>query len=104
MDPVNSLHIQLESIGKKFGSEWIFRNLNLELNPGDKIVLLGGNGSGKSTLMQVISGYVLPNSGKLTFKTGDVVEENDSYKNHLSVAAPYLELVEDYTFEELIDH
>jgi ABC-type multidrug transport system ATPase subunit len=104
MNSANSLHIQLESIGKKFGSEWIFRNLNLELNPGDKIVLLGGNGSGKSTLMQIISGYVLPNSGKLTYKTGDTVEENEAYKNHLSIAAPYLELVEDYTLEELIDH
>ena len=104
MDPANSLHIRLEGIGKKFGSEWIFRNLNLELDPGDKIVLLGGNGSGKSTLMQVISGYVLPNSGKITFGTGDHVEENENYRNHFSVAAPYLELVEDYTLEELINH
>jgi ABC-type multidrug transport system ATPase subunit len=104
MNSVNSLHIQLESTGKKFGSEWIFKNVNLELDPGDKIVLLGGNGSGKSTLLQVISGYVLPNAGKLTYKTGDVVQENENYKDLLSIAAPYLELVEDYTLEELIDH
>lgn len=104
MNSVNTLHIQLEGIGKKFGSEWIFRNISLELNPGDKTVLLGGNGSGKSTLLQVISGYVLPNAGKLTYRRGDVVEENENYRHHFSVATPYLELIEDYTFEELIDH
>ena len=71
MSSQNNLHIQLEGIGKKFGSEWIFRNLNLNLNPADKLVLLGGNGSVKSTLLQIISGYVLPNAGKVILKNGE---------------------------------
>lgn len=100
----NKLHIQLKGIGKKFGSEWIFRNLDLNLDPSDKIVILGGNGSGKSTLLQIISGYVLPNAGKVIFKDGEHVEENENFKDHLSIATPYLELIEDYTLEELIDH
>ncbi len=104
MNPSNNLHIQLEGIGKKFGSEWIFKNLNLSLNPGDKLAVLGGNGSGKSTLLQVISGYVLPNAGKLVFKNGETTEDAENFKNHLSIAAPYLELIEDYTLPELIEH
>lgn len=104
MSSQNNLHIQLEGIGKKFGSEWIFKNLNLNLNPADKLVLLGGNGSGKSTLLQIISGYVLPNAGKVIFKNGQQTEENENYRNHLSIATPYLELIEDYTLTELIEH
>jgi ABC-type multidrug transport system ATPase subunit len=104
MNSPKTLHIQLESIGKKFGSEWIFKNLNLNLESADKIVLLGGNGSGKSTLLQIISGYVLPNAGKLIFKNGAHIEENENYKDHFSIATPYLELVEDYTLTELIGH
>lgn len=104
MNPSNNLHIQLEGIGKKFDSEWIFKNLNLNLASGDKLVILGGNGSGKSTLLQIISGYVLPNAGKIIFKNGDHVEENENYKDRLSIATPYLELVEDYTLTELINH
>lgn len=104
MNPKNNLHIQLESIGKKFGSEWIFKNLNLDLNPGDKLAVLGGNGSGKSTLLQVISGYVLPNAGKVIFKNGEITEDAESFKNQLSIATPYLELIEDYTLTELIEH
>ena len=81
MNSSHNLHIQLEGIGKKFGSEWIFKNLNLNLNPCDKLVVLGGNGSGKSTLLQIISGYVLPNAGKVVFKTGEKTEESENYKN-----------------------
>lgn len=104
MSSSNNLHIRLDGIGKKYGSEWIFKNINLSLNSGDKIVLLGGNGSGKSTLLQIISGYVLPNAGKVIFKNGDKTEEAENYKNHLSIATPYLELIEDYTLAELIEH
>jgi ABC-type multidrug transport system ATPase subunit len=104
MNSQNNLHIRLEGIGKKFGSEWIFKNLNLNLAPGDKLVILGGNGSGKSTLLQIISGYVLPNVGKLIFKDGEKTEDPENFKDHLSIATPYLELVEDYTLTELIDH
>lgn len=104
MSSSNNLHIRLDAIGKKFGSEWIFRNLNLNLNPGDKLVVLGGNGSGKSTLLQVISGYVLPNAGKVIFQNGEQNEEQERFKDHLSIATPYLELIEDYTLTELIDH
>ena len=104
MSSQNNLHIRIEGIGKKFGSEWIFKNLNLNLASGDKLVILGGNGSGKSTLLQIISGYVLPNAGKVIYKTGEKTEENENYKDLLSIATPYLELVEDYTLTELISH
>lgn len=100
----NNLHIQLDSIGKKFGSEWIFRKLDVSFSPGDKLVILGGNGSGKSTLLQIISGYVLPNEGKVIFKQKDHIQEPENYFRHISIATPYLELPEDYTLAELIKH
>lgn len=104
MNSKNNLHIQLAGIGKKYGTEWIFKNLNLNLNPGDKLALLGGNGSGKSTLLQIISAYVLPNAGKVIYKSGDHIEDVENYKDQLSIATPYLDLIEDYTLEELINH
>src|ERR1041384_3393547 len=104
MSSQNNLHIQLEGIGKKYGTEWIFKDLNLNFSPGDKLALLGGNGSGKSTLLQVISGYILPNAGKLIFKSGEQIEDAENFKNKLSIATPYLDLVEDYSLEEHIEH
>lgn len=100
----NSLQIQLENVGKKFASEWIFKNITSTINAGDKLVILGGNGSGKSTLLQVISGYVLPNAGQVTFLDKEEKVDTEELKNYISLASPYLDLIEDYTLEEIIDH
>jgi ABC-type multidrug transport system ATPase subunit len=100
-----SVHISLQAIGKKFGSEWIFRNVSHEIKPGDRLVILGGNGSGKSTLLQIISGYVSANEGKILF--ADSSEKSiDADRVHalVSFASPYLQLIEDFTLEENIDH
>lgn len=98
------LHIQLTDIGKKFGKEWIFKNINLEIKTGDKLVILGGNGSGKSTLLQIISGYVLPNAGELNYSIENNKLDKEEYQKQLSLASPYLDLIEDYTLEEIINH
>lgn len=99
-----SIHISLQSLGKKFGNEWIFRHLSTEIKPGDKLVILGGNGSGKSTLLQVISGYVICNEGKLIYKNGEKEIETEDIHRQISFASPYLQLVEEFTAEENIEH
>lgn len=98
------LHIQLTDIGKKFGKEWIFKNIQLNIQQGDKLVILGGNGSGKSTLLQIISGYVLPNAGELNYSIENNKLDKEEYQKQLSLASPYLDLIEDYTLEEIINH
>jgi ABC-type polysaccharide/polyol phosphate transport system ATPase subunit len=42
---------------------WALRDLNLEVNPGEALAILGRNGSGKSTLLKLISGVTQPSSG-----------------------------------------
>lgn len=99
------ISIQLQQIGKKFGREWIFRNLSFEIQPGDKTVILGGNGSGKSTLLQAISGFVSLNEGQVNFHDENASTiEHDKVKDLLSLASPYLQLVEDLTAHELVMH
>ena len=98
------LNIELNDLGKKFGSEWIFKNLNFTISQGQKLAILGGNGSGKSTLLQVISGYVLPNKGKVNFTESDKLIENENFKDYISLASPYLELIEEFNLIELINH
>lgn len=98
------LSISLNNIGKKFGREWIFKNLSLNINQNDKLVIHGGNGSGKSTLLQIISGFVSPSEGKLEFKdSGNIVSE-ESIKDYISFASPYLQLVEEFSTEEMLEH
>lgn len=96
--------IQLNTIGKKFRREWIFRNLNCEIQAGQKLVILGGNGSGKSTLLQVISGFIAPNEGTLVYSLEKNVLAADSLHRYMAFASPYLQVIEDFTLLEMAHH
>ncbi len=100
----NSITIQVTKAGKKFGREWIFRHVDLDIKPTDKIVILGLNGSGKSTLLQAITGYLALNEGSVTFYDNQQKLEEEHVYKLISLASPYLELVEDFTLQEQIEH
>ncbi len=59
--------IRLHNISKKFKTQngWntIFKNVNLEINKGEKVGILGRNGSGKSTLVRILGGIATPDEG-----------------------------------------
>ncbi len=89
--------VTLHNIGKRFNRDWIFRNVNLTFEAGNKYAILGPNGSGKSTLLQIIA-------GNLTFSEGtiDCAVNDDEFYRHVSICAPYLQLIEEMTLEEQI--
>lgn len=53
-----------------FGTNQLFSNVDLYINAGDKISLVGRNGSGKSTLLKVISGVIEPDNGEIFIQPG----------------------------------
>jgi len=55
--------IQLTNISKNFASQELFKNLNLKLNSGNRLGLVGRNGSGKSTLFKLILGEESADNG-----------------------------------------
>ncbi len=54
-----------EGLGKGFGGKRLFEDLELLIEPGERVALMGDNGSGKSTLVKVIMGEETPDSGRL---------------------------------------
>ncbi|RLD09137.1 MAG: hypothetical protein DRI44_09170, partial [Chlamydiae bacterium] len=57
--------ISLEKIGLTYDNQrWIFRDVDLEINRGDKIAFVGYNGMGKTTLLRIIAERLAPSSGK----------------------------------------
>ena len=94
--------ITLNKAGKKYYREWIFRNLDLTLEPGSKWVILGPNGSGKSTLLQILSGATGITEGQIHFYENGREVPIDNVYNSISIAAPYLELIEEFSLEEII--
>ncbi|MDP1623082.1 MAG: ABC transporter ATP-binding protein [Bacteroidales bacterium] len=97
------MKIQLEQIGKKFNTEWIFRNVSFEFEEHTASVILGRNGSGKSTLLQVIAGNLHPTAGKVSYTLDKKNISGDEIFQHLTMVAPYLELIEDFTLKEMLE-
>ena len=97
------MNITLQNIGRRFNREWIFRGVEYTFNAGESYAILGSNGSGKSTLLQVLNGSLTPSAGILSYeKDGKEVAVEDVFQ-YLSLAAPYLELIEEFTLSEMID-
>ncbi|WP_281165770.1 ABC transporter ATP-binding protein [Liquorilactobacillus sicerae] len=70
---VNGIDITLKEISKSYNKNYILRNINLKINNGEFIAVVGKSGCGKSTLLRMISGLETPTSGKVFY---DDIEHN----------------------------
>ncbi|MBN8823196.1 MULTISPECIES: ATP-binding cassette domain-containing protein [unclassified Spirosoma] len=96
------MHIAAEKIGKKYRKEWIFRRVDLTLTAGNSYTFVGPNGSGKSTLLQLLAGSLPITEGTLTYSLHGKALEDDDWFRYVTIAAPYLELIEELTLDELL--
>lgn len=95
------MQIELNKISKRYGYQWILRDLDLEISSGSVLGVNGLNGSGKSTLIKILSGFLSPSDGKITHSINNKrVAIADVYKA-VSWVAPYLSLTDNYTIEEM---
>lgn len=62
--------LQLSEISLTYGGDPIFDGLSLNVQPGDRVALVGRNGSGKSTLMKVMAGFVEVDRGDVVLAAG----------------------------------
>jgi ABC-type multidrug transport system ATPase subunit len=96
------MNIKLTNVGKRFERNWIFRNLSLEFTQGKRYVVIGPNGSGKSTLLKVISGNITPSEGKVEYSNNNTSIAVEDVFSKLAIAAPYLDVPEEYSLLEVI--
>jgi ABC-type multidrug transport system ATPase subunit len=94
--------IKAENLSKRFNREWIFKNLSYTFQSGKTYAITGPNGSGKSTLLQILWGQLPQTSGSLTFSSEEKAIPIEEVFNHVSIATPYMDLIEELTLEEHI--
>lgn len=63
--------LQIKHLSKKFGNNVVLDDINLTINKGDVIGIIGPSGTGKSTLLRSINTLEKPESGELVFDNGD---------------------------------
>lgn len=100
---MNQINISLQNVGRRFNRDWIFRGIDYNFTGGESYAILGPNGSGKSTLLQILNGSLSPSAGDITFLNSGEKIDIEKVFNYLSLAAPYLELIEEFSLEEVID-
>ena len=85
-------HIKITSLNKRFGKLYAINDVNLEVERGEYIVILGPTGAGKTTLLKLIAGLVKPTSGMIS-KNGELLNQIPPEKRNMA----YLPQTEDYS-------
>jgi ABC-type multidrug transport system ATPase subunit len=96
------MQISLENVGKKFNRDWIIRQAAFTFADAGSYVVTGPNGSGKSTLLQMIAGLLPVTEGLIRYVDAGEALGGELVFSRLAVAAPYLELIEEFTLTELL--
>ena len=100
----NVCSIKFSNVSYKYPDEekYTLENISFEVNQGDKVGILGSNGAGKTTLIKMLSGLIVPTSGKIYVNGIDL--DNWDKKNYLSkVSAIFQDFnLFDFTIKENI--
>ena len=67
------IDINLSKVNKSYGFDKVLNNIDLTINKGEKIALIGTNGSGKSTILKIVGGIENINSGEVSIRKGAVI-------------------------------
>jgi ABC-type multidrug transport system ATPase subunit len=96
------MQIKLDQVSKKYGNEFVLKNMNFALLPGETYGLVGPNGTGKSTLLKLLSGFLSPTKGRIEFSHGGERLLAERVYKQISYTAPYIELIEEFTMLEVL--
>jgi len=96
------MQIEAQGLGRRYGRQWIFKDLSHAFGPGTATAVLGPNGAGKSTLLSILAGQLLPTAGQVQYTLAARPLAVAEVPRQLAYCAPYLELPEDFTLLELL--
>ena len=80
--------LTVENLTKSYGDKLLFENINFGINAGQKTALIARNGYGKSTLLEIITGKVLQDDGRVTFSNNvrmAYLPQNPFFYNHETI-------------------
>lgn len=94
--------LEMRNISKSYSGVTVLKNVNLKVNAGEVLTLVGENGAGKSTLIKILSGVIQPNDGEILIN-GQKVEFHsplDAEKSEIVTVYQELNLFPDLSVTE----
>jgi branched-chain amino acid transport system ATP-binding protein len=79
----------LKNVRKNFWDLKAVDNISFEIKDGEIVSLIGSNGAGKTTLVNLISGYLKPDSGTISFQDRDISQEAPYTRIHLGIGRSF---------------
>jgi len=100
---MNNTVLELENISYKYKNDLILNKINLKINSGEKIALLGKSGSGKTTLISVLNGTIKPTQGEVKLFNKSFEELDRKQKRKITTIWQDLRLIEDLSAEQHVN-
>ena len=78
--------LKIEKLYKNFNDLKVLKNINIQVNKGERVVIIGPSGSGKSTLLRCINYMEIPTKGKISFDNQVLNDKNiDKYRQKIGM-------------------
>lgn len=91
------MNIELKNIHKKYGSKQVLNGVNLKVDSGKCIGILGGNGSGKSTLLSILAGIQSCNKGEFLLNDKNLFKHPSERAKYIGYVPQGTPLIEELT-------
>ena len=75
--------VEIEGVNKLYGSNHVVKNLNLSIEEGEFLTLLGSSGCGKTTTLRMIAGFEEPSTGSIKVE-GESIEEKEPFERNVN--------------------
>ena len=99
----NNTLLELKNISYKYENKLILNKVNLKINSGERIALLGKSGSGKTTLISLLNGTIKPTKGEVKLFNKSFGKLDIKQKRRLTTIWQDLRLIEDLSAEQNVN-
>ena len=80
--------ITVQNLTKYYGDRLILKDISFDIQPGEKVAILGANGAGKTTLLNILTGRLPYDGGHVGFGQGRTAVPDEAEKNMFEMEIP----------------
>ncbi|MBA3741996.1 ATP-binding cassette domain-containing protein [Sporichthya sp.] len=88
-EPVGRVVIATRNLRKTFGGVAAIAGVDIDIRAGEIVGLMGPNGAGKTTILDAMSGFLVPDTGRIFFKGNDVTDLTPQARAHLGLGRSF---------------